>query len=208
MKNIPDGRYSFGDHWSFNYKYDPKRLGFVLARYKFAASQIRQNATILELGCSDGIGAPLLLKQGQNYTGVDLDKPSLESAKHHLESEKYTFIYDDFMGKIYGSFDVVVSLDVVEHIYQEHEDTYFQTVVNNLTPGGFCIIGTPNQTADTYASEPSKLGHVNLYTQDRLMSKLNESFHHVFPFGMNDEVMHTGFAPMSHYLLCLACNKK
>jgi hypothetical protein len=32
-------------------------------------------------------------------------------------------------------------------------------------------------------------------------------FHHVFIFSMNDEVVHTGFYPMAHYLLALGCGK-
>jgi 2-polyprenyl-3-methyl-5-hydroxy-6-metoxy-1,4-benzoquinol methylase len=196
---------AFGDHWTFNFRNDPKRLGFVLARYKFAAKMACKNARVLELGCSEGIGAPILAEQAKSYTGVDLDASAIQTAKQNL---LYSFIYDDFMGKKYGEFEAVISLDVIEHIHGEFENTYFETILTNLSEEGICVIGTPNITASPYASEASNLGHVNLYSQERLLAVLKTHFHQVFPFGMNDEIVHTGFASMSHYLICVACHKR
>ncbi len=205
---LGNSHFSFGPHWSFNFKNDPKRLGFVLSRYKFAAKMLGQRKHILELGCSDGIGVPILAEKTLQYSGVDLDGPSLLVSKQNLSSSKYTFIHDDFMGKTYGEFDGIVSLDVIEHILPEYEDLYFQTILNNLTENGICVIGTPNITAAPYASKASEMGHVNLYSQERLKTELKKYFHQVFPFGMNDETMHTGFGSMAHYLICVACHKK
>ena len=41
-----------------------------------------------------------------------------------------------------------------------------------------------------------------------LKSLLSKYFHNVFIFSMNDEVVHTGFYPMAHYLFALCCDKK
>ena len=112
------------------------------------------------------------------------------------------------MGKTFGAFQTVVSLDVVEHIYPQHEALYFETLANNLSPDGIAIVGTPNITATPYASKASNLGHVNLFSQARLKETLEHYFHNVFPFGMNDEILHTGFASMAHYVFCVACNKR
>ncbi len=197
-------RATLGSHWSFNFRNDPKRLAFVLARYQFAAQMARKNADVLELGCSEGIGASMLAKRARsNYTGVDLDEQSIKDAQQNFRDDKYTFIYDDFLGKRFGSFGSVVSLDVIEHIYPEHESAYFETVLMNMADRGVCVIGTPNITAAPYASEASNLGHVNLYSQQRLAKAMQRYFTHVFPFGMNDEVVHTGFAPMAHYIFCV-----
>lgn len=199
---------TWGDHWSYNFRNDPKRLGFVLARYKFAAKMGSKNRTVLELGCGEGIGATLLAEEALNYTGVDLDDKAIAYGKMNLPEEKFTFIYDDFMGKKIGNFQTIVSLDVVEHIFPEHEEIYFETIAKNLTEDGIAIIGTPNVTSAPYASVASQLGHVNLFSQERLKSTLERYFHNVFPFGLNDELMHTGFAAMSHYIICLACNRR
>jgi len=200
--------YTLGPHWSYNFRNDPKRLGFVLSRYKFSAKMLKWRNHILELGCSDGIGATILGEVGKRYTGVDLDKEALESAKRNLSTDPFTFIFDDFMGKNYGSFDGIVSLDVAEHIHPEFEKRYFDTLYSNLSSEGICIIGTPNITASAYASTASNLGHVNLFSQERLSNVMKRYFHQVFPFGMNDETMHVGFGSMAHYLLCVGVHKK
>lgn len=199
---------SFGDHWTFNFKNDPKRLGFVLSRYKFAAKMACDAESVLELGCSEGIGATILAERAQKYVGVDLDLSAIKTAKGNLHPPKFEFLYDDFMGKKYGKFKAVISLDVVEHILPEFEQLYFDTLLENLAEDGICVVGTPNITASAYASLASQLGHVNLYSQERLLAKLKEYFHQVFPFGMNDEIAHTGFGAMSHYILCVGCHKK
>ncbi len=199
---------SWSDHWSYNFRNDPKRLAFVLARYKFAANMGCQGGRVLELGCGEGIGAPLLAEHAFSYTGVDLDDAAILTARKNLKEAKFQFLYDDFMGKKFGDFQTVVSLDVVEHIYSEHEALYFETILKNLTYDGIAIVGTPNATSAPYASKASNLGHVNLFSQSRLKETLSHYFHNVFPFGINDETTHTGYAPMAHYIVCVGCNRR
>jgi 2-polyprenyl-3-methyl-5-hydroxy-6-metoxy-1,4-benzoquinol methylase len=201
-------RANWCDHWSFNFRNDPKRLAFVLARYKFCAKMARHQKTILELGCSSGIGAPILAEHAEKYTGIDLDQQAIETAQYNFSSPRFHFIYDDFMGKVFGRFNAVFSLDVIEHILPEYEKEYLETICANLDDDGICVVGTPNITSSPYASEYSKIGHVNMYSQERLVTSLKRYFHQVLPFGMNDETLHTGYAPMCHYLLSLCCHRK
>ena len=65
------------------------------------------------------------------------------------------------------------------------------------------VFGTPNSATDAFASPPSRAGHVNLFDADRFSATLERRFAHVFLFSMNDEMIHTGFAPMAHYYLAL-----
>lgn len=197
-----------GPHWSFNYRNDPKRLNFVLARYRFVSEFIREGNRVLELGCSDGIGVELLSSKASYYLGIDLDKPALDHSYEYLSSERREFKFDDFMDKEYGVFDVVTSLDVIEHVHQEYEETYFRTAVKNLSKDGVFVVGTPNITSSPFASPQSEAGHVNLYSQSRLIESCERFFETVIPFGMNDEVVHTGYGNMSHYLLCVCAGRK
>jgi hypothetical protein len=88
------------------------------------------------------------------------------------------------------------------------EQQFLSTVADNLKPHGFCVLGTPNETASLYASAHSREGHVNLFTAERLVATLRDRFYNVFAFGMNDEVVHTGFYPMCHYLFAVGCGKR
>lgn len=195
-------------HWSFNILNDPKRLAFVLSRYKFAGTifNCKYNYSVLELGCSEGIGIPFLLNNSSNYVGVDLDKEAIKYAKKNYP--QYKFLEADFLNKKFGEFDCIVSLDVIEHISKDVENNYFETIRKNINKNGIAVVGTPNITSEAYASAPSKAGHINLYDEDRLKTVMEKFFHNVFMFGMNDETAGTGFAPMKHYLIAVGMNKK
>ncbi|MCZ6676205.1 MAG: methyltransferase domain-containing protein [Candidatus Poribacteria bacterium] len=205
---LGDNQKTLGRHWSYNLFNDPKRLAFVLSRYKFAAKMACRNKRVLELGCSEGIGTPILSEFATNYTGVDMDGAAIEIARANWGSEKCQFLEGDFLGRRYGRFDSVVSLDVIEHIYPEYEDAFFNTISQNLGHDGICVIGTPNLTASAYASPASQAGHVNLYDAERLAESMQTVFHNVLRFGINDEVVHTGYAPMAHYLVYIGCYKR
>ena len=69
-------------------------------------------------------------------------------------------------------------------------------------------MGTPNKTSETYASPASKIGHVNLFAWDRLKKAMEDRFHNVFLFSGNDEMVHTGFYPMAHYLIAVGVGPK
>ncbi|ACS78624.1 class I SAM-dependent methyltransferase [Maridesulfovibrio salexigens] len=195
-------------HMAHNLKKDPKRLAFVLARYSFAAQMTADCGSILELGCSEGIGAAMLHGGTKQYLGMDLDTPAIEAARNNFASDKVCFKNENFLNMDEGKFEAVVSLDVVEHISKgADEDAFFKTIHDNITENGVCVIGTPNITSTPYASPESMRGHVNMFDAMRLKSTLENYFKNVFIFSMNDEMVHTGFHSMAHYLFAVGCNK-
>ena len=205
---LGDHRVTLGGHWSFNLRNDPKRLAFVLSRYKLAAKLACKGRSVLELGCSEGIGTPILGEFATRYTGVDFDEDAIEVARRNWRDERFEFVAADLLQQRLGRFETVVSLDVIEHVEPEREATFFDAIVEHLTPDGMAVIGTPNVTSVPYASPQSQIGHVNMFSAQRLQERLEERFEFVFPFGLNDEVVHTGYAPMCHYLVQVACGPK
>ena len=69
------------------------------------------------------------------------------------------------------------------------------------------IVGIPSIESQKYASKQSKEGHVNCKNGEEFRSVMLEYFENVFMFSMNDEVVHTGYFGMSHYLIAVACGK-
>lgn len=201
---------------SFNLNKDIKRFLFTFARYKFATKMMANGnwLTVLELGCNDGLGTLMFaqLENVRKVIGIDYDADSIQWAKGNLQNDNLEFIEGDFLsgGKFAGEegADVIVSLDVIEHIEPSREEEFIDTVWGNLKKTGFAVIGTPNIEMLNYTSDLTRSIHINNYDQVRLYESFSKRFHNVFIFGMNDEVLHTGFYPMSCYIMALCCNPK
>lgn len=199
-----------GPYFGHQIQDSPRHALFTLARYKFAARMLPQDrlVRVLEVGCSEGIGTLMLAERGHDVLGIDADAEAVAHANKVLKKPNVRFESRDFIGQRIGEFDALVSLDVIEHIDGASEVAFMESIRANLTPEGMCIIGTPNDSASRYASQASQIGHVNMFTAERLTELMRRHFVHVFLFGMNDEVVHSGFYPMCHYLIALACTPR
>ena len=97
---------------------------------------------------------------------------------------------------------------MLEHIPEADEHRFIANVVASLSPTGVAIFGMPSLESQSHASPQSKAGHVNCKSGEALKRTLEQHFHTVFVFSMNDEVVHTGFYPMAHYLLAVGCHRR
>jgi len=200
---IGDRRVTLGPYFSFILLNTPRRLLHLLSYYKFAAKMIGKNKRVIEVGCSEGVGSVILAEASASCLAVDLDAASIEIANATVASDKLTFRCMNAFDAPPGSFDAAVGLDIIEHIETQREDDFMAGMAALLEPHGVFVCGTPNITSDQYASAHTKLGHINLYSAERLQALGERHFHNVFMFSANDEVVHTGFAPMAHYLIAL-----
>jgi SAM-dependent methyltransferase len=189
---------------------DPRRLLFTLSRYKFISKMLSGSNHVLEVGCGDAFGTRIVLQEVKQITAIDIDPVFIKDANERMvERWKFNCRVHDILAKpVEGIFDGAYSLDVLEHIPQENEDRYLANIAHSLTEHGVLIIGTPSLQSQAYASPPSKEGHINCKDHRALKELCLKFFHNVFIFSMNDEVVHTGFYPMAHYLLALCCSKK
>jgi len=101
-----------------------------------------QNKRCFDLGCGNGSVGAELAALGWDITGVD---PSVEGIKeaqqHHPDLKLFTgSAYDDLAGE-YGRFQVVISLEVVEHVFSPRD--YAATLFDLVEPGGTAIVSTP-----------------------------------------------------------------
>jgi hypothetical protein len=62
--------------------------------------------------------------------------------------------------------------------------------------------------AQAYASPQSVAGHVNCKSGNVFKETMEKYFENVLLFSMNDEVVHTGFTPMAHYLFAIGSGLK
>jgi 2-polyprenyl-3-methyl-5-hydroxy-6-metoxy-1,4-benzoquinol methylase len=202
-----------GPWTSYSLLEDPKHMSFVLARYKFVAKMLRQGGRTLEIGCGDGFGAPIAKQHSSEYVGVDVDSRLVDDNNQRLASRipGMSFKLQDITesgATSLGKFDTVFSVDVLEHLDAEKEEPFLKSSVNLLNKNGIYICGTPSAYSANYATERSRIQHINLKTAPQKKELLEQYFHYVWIFSMNDEVVHTGFYPMAHYLFALCAGKK
>jgi 2-polyprenyl-6-hydroxyphenyl methylase/3-demethylubiquinone-9 3-methyltransferase len=97
---------------------------------------------LFDLGCGNGSIGAAVGREGWDVTGVDVSSDGIAYANRvHPELRLETgSAYEDLAGK-YGTFPVVVSLEVVEHLYDPR--TYARTLFDLLEPGGTAIVSTP-----------------------------------------------------------------
>lgn len=78
----------------------------------------RQRGRLFDLGCGNGSVASVLAQRGWDVTGVDPSAEGITTARLHYPHLKLYAgsAYEDLSAK-YGRFPVVISLEVVEHVY-------------------------------------------------------------------------------------------
>lgn len=98
--------------------------------------------SIFDLGCGNGAVTEYLGRRGFSVVGVDPAEDGIAQARRRFPNLRVSVgsAYDNLV-ESYGIFDVVVSLEVVEHLYYPH--IFARTAFQLLRPGGRVIISTP-----------------------------------------------------------------
>ncbi len=200
----------FGLRSNESWHEDPKHLVFRLSRYKFVAKMLAGRSHVLEIGCGDAFGTRIVQAEVGRLTAIDFDTVFVEDVKERMVPRWQfdVFVHDMLDGPVPGEFDAVYSLDVLEHIEPAKERQFLRNAFVPLDRHGAGIIGVPSLESQAYASTQSKLGHVNCKSAPELKTLMSEFFHNVFMFSMNDEVVHTGFHKMAHYLFAVGAGKR
>jgi len=195
-----------GPWTSYSVLYDPKHMAFVLARYKFVAKMLQGLERVMEVGSGDGFGLPLVAQAVNHVYAVDWDPRLLDGNARRLKHlRNVTYVQADLNKESPQlTVDAAYWIDVLEHLDAATESTVIENILRCLPDDGVLITGTPNKTSEPHASPQSRALHINLKTMDELRALMLRHFHNVFMFGMNDEVVHTGYAPMCHYMWSLA----
>ena len=189
---------------------DPKRLVFSLARYKFVAKMLAGRKKVLEVGCGDGFASRIVQQEVKELTVSDFDPVFVADARSRGNGRwpANAIVVDILSAPPPGRYDAVYTLDVLEHIPAAREDVFIKNITLSLEEHGVLIVGMPSLESQAHASPPSREGHINCKRGAELKAVMERHFHTVFMFSMNDEVVHTGFFPMAHYLIAVCCGKR
>ena len=107
---------------------------------------------ILDLGCGGGILSESLAREGASLTAVDQSKKLIESARERANTFNYNINYQcssiEEMYKKKIKFDIIICLEVIEHIYDYQK--FIINIFNCLKKNGLVILSTINRSKLAY----------------------------------------------------------
>jgi SAM-dependent methyltransferase len=140
---------------------------------------------VLDLGSGEGYGTDLLAARADLALGVDLAPEAIYHARRTYRRPNLRFLYSDLYGLDLedASFDLVCSLQVVEHLH--HPELFMREAQRVMAPGGLCVITTPNRLLISPGrAEPVNPFHIVEYDSRQFMDFMRAFFAHVEMLGV------------------------
>lgn len=145
-----------------------------------------RNLKLLDIGCADGSFSKYMSDKGFGVWGLDVSKPAVDLAKKRGVNAK---VHDISRKMPFGDgfFDIVVIMEVIEHIYDT--DFLLSDINRILKKGGLLLLTTPNLGSlenrlrlllgkyprlSEYRIGKNCSGHIRNYTKGVLTKQLNE----------------------------------
>ncbi len=164
------------------------------ATYKFSMAYL-QGKDVLDYGCGTGYGTAMVADRCNSIVGVDVSAEAITYARQAYSGANVGFqLIDDVTTKPTrfqsGSFDVILSFQVIEHI--EDAGKYLLEICRLLKGTGTLIVATPDRDTRLFPwQKPWNLFHLREYNAGTLVSLLSEFFGLVelFHLGGTDQVV-------------------
>ena len=166
-----------------------KAHGYILPAVERLLSESAlevEERRLFDLGCGNGSTAARLTSCGWSVVGVDPSRQGIERGKAAYPELQLFFgsAYEDLSSE-YGQFPVVISLEVVEHVYAPRD--YAATLFDLVEPGGIAIVSTPyhgyfknlalavSGKMDSHFTALWDHGHIKFWSEKTLRQLLTES---------------------------------
>jgi|694.fasta_scaffold85631_1 SAM-dependent methyltransferase len=151
---------------------------FRIRRLRQVANMLPDRCRILDIGSGWGEIIPMVLeKPEREYVGLDFSEAMLaEVAKKYPQCR---FLHGD-ISEISDQFDVVMALEVCEHIVAHKILAFYRNVQRLMKPGGLFIVTVPVfedlRTMTLRCPEcghlHNRMGHVRSYSPELIKSEL------------------------------------
>ena len=171
----------------------PYSYGYLTQPVIRVAGELKAHR-ILDIGCGNGTLAASLMKAGFNVTGCDADAGGIEHARRTYPEIMFHRIgvYDDPEIIGFNSYDLVISTEVIEHLFLPRMLLRFAHTL--LRPGGHIILTTPYHgylknlilsllnNWDTHHTSLWDGGHIKFWSRVTLKKLLEEESFKVLRF--------------------------
>lgn len=116
------------------------RLEFIVSGLRKLKAKSKSRLKIIDLGCGRGWITHKLSKYG-DVVGIDLSTSTAQRSYPDLEFIQANIMTDDIPGR----YDIVVSSEVVEHLFSDDQHLYIKKAHDLLNEKGYIILTTPNR---------------------------------------------------------------
>ena len=143
-----------------------------LFRSTLDAYQNPKGLSILDIGCGYGTHLAIASERGWKCFGVELSDHAREIAKSRLGNSAY--VVESISDLIPHEFDLIVILDVIEHLHSPYLLFYELFSIGAITPKTKIVITTPNAGSIEAKRDPKGWAyrhppsHLIFYTQESL----------------------------------------
>jgi ubiquinone/menaquinone biosynthesis C-methylase UbiE len=158
-----------------------------IARYEFA-KKYTTGKVVLDDGCADGFGTSLIAQNAEKVVGIDNDPALVARANEEYgKSGNVEFLVGDVRKLPFAdnTFDVAVSLEVIEHFTQQEE--FLRELNRVVKDGGMVIISTPDHIANgkigVYQPRHEGHGHPGELTFAQFFHLMNRHFEQIQFYG-------------------------
>tara|TARA_B100001146_G_C16077932_1_gene389314 strand:+ start:235 stop:900 length:666 start_codon:yes stop_codon:yes gene_type:complete len=126
------------------HKINPIRIEYILKNFKRSL----KGKKVLDIGCGGGLVSESLSLKGAFVTAIDENNKNLNQAKNHakINSLKINYIkssFDNFYKKNKNKFDLILCLEVLEHI--DNFKKTLQQITTLVKPKGTLVLSTINR---------------------------------------------------------------
>ncbi|MEI8285419.1 MAG: class I SAM-dependent methyltransferase [bacterium] len=98
--------------------------------------------SVLDVGTGNGAMLPVWVRQGWHVSAIEPDTDGYEIARGVPGADVRQFgVGDELPAEWQEVFDVVICLEVVEHLFNPH--LLVETALDVLKPGGYAVVSTP-----------------------------------------------------------------
>lgn len=104
-----------------------------------------KDISILDVGC--GMGFAIMFLQDMGYTsveGIEVDRGQVQSCLSKKLNVSHVENSIEFLQKKSGNYDLIVTLDVIEHLPHDSQLEFVRSLQTALKPGGKLICTVPN----------------------------------------------------------------
>jgi 2-polyprenyl-6-hydroxyphenyl methylase/3-demethylubiquinone-9 3-methyltransferase len=128
---------------SFDYPWALARHSTVLPKVEEYLKPLPPNATVIDLGCGNGSFLANFRGRGWKLVGIDFSESGIQLAQTRFPDIRFEVAdaTEDLSSLGYGSFDAVISTEVIEHIFLPRK--YATNCFRLLRPGGMVVMSTP-----------------------------------------------------------------